>query len=426
MNKRNVLFSGLLSLLMLLFGFGVWRLFQIRFATGDIYPEYSTLRSDPLGAKAYVESLSALGLPVARNYTALNRLRPPAGSRLVFFGVPVSGLEERSDGTGGLEQLAEKYPLTISLAPVDSPLDGMEAGSGRSEEETAPAGGPAPEEEREIPGKASGETGRGKMISLAGRWGLTLDYFDGDEWLEWLDEDGIARAEAAPGAPAGLPAGLPWRSCLILKPVDPAWQVLYRLGGEPVALTRPLPGGQLVLLGDSYAISNEAMFRHREPAFLAWLAGAGTPLIFDETHLGVEEHPGVAALGRRFGLQWLPLALLLVAALYLWKNAVPMLPRRPAGDFRTAAAVTGEAGPGLASLLQRFIPLSELAATCAREWRRPVKTGTRLSASQIREIEELLTGTEAGGHKEKAVVARYLRAARRLQEFRASARHPRI
>ena len=52
----------LISLLLLvaLFVFGLTQLFKLRFEAGDIYPEYSSLRADPLGAKALYQSLESL------------------------------------------------------------------------------------------------------------------------------------------------------------------------------------------------------------------------------------------------------------------------------------------------------------------------------------------------------------------------------
>jgi len=47
-----------------LFGYGLFHLFISRFETGDIYPAYSSLRSDPLGTKALYESLDRLPVPL--------------------------------------------------------------------------------------------------------------------------------------------------------------------------------------------------------------------------------------------------------------------------------------------------------------------------------------------------------------------------
>ena len=46
----------------------------LRFESGDVLPEYSTLRADPMGTKAFYESLENLGLPVERNYRTMSQL----------------------------------------------------------------------------------------------------------------------------------------------------------------------------------------------------------------------------------------------------------------------------------------------------------------------------------------------------------------
>ena len=69
-----------LSILLLLacaagFAFGLVQLFRLRFAAGDVYPAYSSLRSDPLGTMAFCESLERMpGLSVRRDFNAGNEL----------------------------------------------------------------------------------------------------------------------------------------------------------------------------------------------------------------------------------------------------------------------------------------------------------------------------------------------------------------
>src|SRR5687767_7881676 len=56
------------------------RLFQLRFEAGDVYPAYSSLRSDPLGTMALFESLEAVsGLEVQRDLRATNEMPPSEG-----------------------------------------------------------------------------------------------------------------------------------------------------------------------------------------------------------------------------------------------------------------------------------------------------------------------------------------------------------
>lgn len=65
----------LILLLAALFTYGLIHLFTLRFATGDVYPEYSSLRSNPSGAKLLYDSLARTpGVVVSRNYFPLEYL----------------------------------------------------------------------------------------------------------------------------------------------------------------------------------------------------------------------------------------------------------------------------------------------------------------------------------------------------------------
>src|ERR1035438_5550985 len=75
---------GLIVSLVALFLVGAWQVMIAPLATGDLYPPYSSLRTDPLGAKALFESLSEQpGLDVTRLYKA-RRLLDSATSLLVL------------------------------------------------------------------------------------------------------------------------------------------------------------------------------------------------------------------------------------------------------------------------------------------------------------------------------------------------------
>ncbi len=63
------------------------RLFDLQFAAGEVYPEYSTLRTDPKGARLLYDSLAALpGITVERNYRALEYL--PEGVTVFLLAIP--------------------------------------------------------------------------------------------------------------------------------------------------------------------------------------------------------------------------------------------------------------------------------------------------------------------------------------------------
>ena len=69
MQKNSIIRACGLLVLILIFIFGLFQLFVLVFKTGDIYPAYSSLRSDPLGTRALYESLKKFDhIAVQRNY----------------------------------------------------------------------------------------------------------------------------------------------------------------------------------------------------------------------------------------------------------------------------------------------------------------------------------------------------------------------
>src|SRR5437588_6749284 len=65
------------ALLALGFLAGFVRLFVLRYEAGEIYPAYSTLRPDPLGAKAIYAALGKVpGVEVRRNLQPLKKMQP--------------------------------------------------------------------------------------------------------------------------------------------------------------------------------------------------------------------------------------------------------------------------------------------------------------------------------------------------------------
>jgi hypothetical protein len=126
--------------------------------------------------------------------------------------------------------------------------------------------------------------------------------------------------------------------------------------------------GEVVLISDSYFLSNEALRKERRPTLLAWVAGRLPTIVFDEEHHGVTEQRNLAGIARKFGLEGVAAGLVLLGALYVWKQAVPFIPRRAAQDRATAEIVGKDAEEGLVRLLRRNIPLSDLLRVCADEW----------------------------------------------------------
>ena len=83
--RKDRLFSVLFLLaIAALFFYGVIELMNTRFEAGDVYPPYSSYRSDPLGSRAFYDGLDLLPeVKSSRNVEPLSRL--PGTSETVLF-----------------------------------------------------------------------------------------------------------------------------------------------------------------------------------------------------------------------------------------------------------------------------------------------------------------------------------------------------
>jgi hypothetical protein len=356
MSDNGKIFRILLVLMACAFGFGVYTILNERFERGDAYPPYSSFRSDPGGTKAFYLALDRLtGMKVRRNFLDPSRLLHEKGSTFFFLGVKAGAMRAISKkDIESLELLARKgNRLVFAFSPISGSKEGgtggKEEGGGdtkKSDVQTENPGGSAP------------------CWCLAWRWNVILN--------DTLPEKGSRRkggsAVPAPGE-KGLPESLPVHSSLSFRPDDGFWRTVYSLGGDAVLIERRMGTGSIVFLSESYPTLNGAMRDQRYPALLLRLLGGNKTAVFDETHLGVAENPGIMSLVEKYRLTYFLVALLLLACLYLWKNSVPLVPSRAlerSGD--DGVTTDKDAVGGLISLLRRNIPAADLLDVCFREW----------------------------------------------------------
>jgi len=254
--------SWLALALALAFAFGLVQLFRWRFEAGDVYPQYSSLRADPVGTQALFESFQAIpGISVSRNYQPIERVNP-GGATIFYLGVEADSL-----------QLADLFEL-----------DKLAAGGARLVIGLLPVldlNGPTPRH---------------------------------TEWKPW--KVALELAEPNPKRVSNL----------LYFTVSKHWNVVRAASGHAVLIERNFGSGSLVLAADGYPMSNEALLFHRDAKLLSWFAGSNRRLIFDEAHFGVTETGSVAALGRRYHLQATLAVLLLLAVLFIRKNSTPLAP----------------------------------------------------------------------------------------------------
>ncbi len=408
---------GLLAALAL-FGWGVVHLFALRFAGGDVYPPYSTLRRDPLGAAAFYDALAALpGLSVERNLRPLASLALP--SRLLLGPLGTPDPQRTAPATGPLACFylgadAYEWPrlfrhdecerldaimrqggrVVLTFLPGQTPLTEKRLERFRHDDpgdDPSPPPGSTPA----TPGHAKPTpplnvpTNRGRLAGL--RWENLVEHWGVDfrrpdtasgkgmpPTTSPAGHDGQELAQPVVAGSLDSAATVSWHSVLDFDLASPearaaGWHALYQRRNRPVVVARPVGnnGGELIMASDSYFLSNEALRAEPRPALLAALVGPARQVIFDETHLGIADQPGMMTLARRYHLQGALAVLGLLAGLFLWRNVVSLVPPPVPNDGGAAASlsVTGrDAAAGFLNLLRRGVPPRELIAICLAQW----------------------------------------------------------
>jgi len=383
--KSRLIAPVLLALLLAGFGWGVICLFQLRFNAGDIYPPYSSLRADPLGTKVFYESLQGIpNLSVRRFFQPSARLEGGRRRVLLIFGVYSTdlGVMPEEDFKAVQNFMFSGGRVVVSLLPAAS-------------EESFARQAAKPPAKKETPPQADTNAAAAEFrtVSFLDKDGLRLK----NEAL--FDPDVAAsRARLAGYSPAtdGLPASISWHSAAYFTNLNSGWRTIYQRGKHAVVIERSFGPGSLVLSADSYFVSNEALRREFHPALLTWLIGGRREVLFDETHLGVEEHPGVAALLRRYHLEGMLLGLLLVAGLFVWQNSAPLVPpfQDEPGEGRTALVRGRESTAGFASLLRRSIAPADILSVCFAEWKTACARAPR-AAARLAEVEKIMKEEQA-------------------------------
>ena len=383
---------------------GLVRLFELRFAVGDVYPAYSTLRSDPLGAMAFYESLGRVsGVSTRRDFSTGNRL--PEEAHTVYLQLAAPGYDwDRvpADLSRELEVfLARGNRLVITFFPrtsaFESRPDDDETNSVKSararDEKMTPA---KPAEKNK---KKAAEEDRG--VDLTERWGFGMDFI---KLIRANDVYEPARVENKTDLP--LPRALDWHSGAVFTNLDGAWRVIYARGARAVLIERAFGKGSVVMATDSYFVSNEAMEKDRHADLLAWLVGANQTVVFDEAHFGVVETSGVAMLMRKYRLHGLAAGFLLLAGLFIWKNASRLVP--PHAEPERQDYIAGkDSAAGFVNLLRRSIAPRDLLPVCFDVWKKSVGPAGQYSALRRQQAEALFQAENSLPPRARDPIATY-------------------
>lgn len=403
---RTILFILILGA----FVFGVVKLFLLRFEAGDVYPPYSSLRSDPLGSRAFYSSLKNINSArVSRNYLPLQNLE--FEQQTAFFHIGAAAFDSRlvsADWLKIFERLTDKGGrLVLSFLPLEKEpatwrmqkcfVPGEDL---KDKDETPPGAAPKDSEDStknpELNSASDADDHRAQTppvhrfrdesdncVSLADQWGLTFA-FAKEPANEAVSVGDILSASRI----KKMPRTISWHTALYFDELKDSWREIYKADGRPVIIERAFGKGSLVLSADSFFLSNEAMRSERHPELLTWLLGDSLNIVFDETHFGILRNPGVLDLIQTYRFYWFIFTVAILAVLFIWKNSVSFLPPLKGAQAELSKDVISDrdSTQGLISLLRRNIPARRLLQTCAAEWQRSFQPERWFQGDKLKQI----------------------------------------
>jgi hypothetical protein len=397
------------------FVFGVVQLFKLRFEVGDVYPAYSSLRSDPLGAMAFYESLEKLpGISVRRDHSSANKL--PEGRDTTYLHLAARTFEwnwlpeelwQEIDGF-----LLGGGRLTITFYPETARPFRPFAGATQPGNPSRQKGGKSDGKKRKLRPKADRPL---ELDSVKEHWGVEFAHAK----LEMGETDSYEPAEVERRSDLPLPESLAWHSGTIFTNLDKSWHTIYARGTNPVVIERRFGKGTVVLATDSYCLSNQALREDRHADLLTWFIGPNRRVIFDEAHHGILEPSGVATLIRNYRLHGLAGGLLVLAALFIWKNSASFVPPHP--DEPSEGYVAGkDAAAGFVNLLRRNVPAREVLTVCFSEWTKSLYQGRYYTITAVTEAQAVMEAELKRPQRERDPVKAYQTICRILNssEFR--------
>jgi hypothetical protein len=358
-------------------GFFGYQTLKTRLETGTSLPEYSTYRADAKGLKALYESLG-----MTDRITVRRRLQPsitlPSGDNkvLVFAGVSPTEMPLSLQDSELLDHwLATGGRLIVAFRPGAKTVE-------NANEKTV--------EDNHAQRDPALPIAWGNLIH---RWGAHLTPINGPQ----------------PGKATSTLFATPsrWFSHCAFDQLTPEWKSVAILNGQNVIVERVFGFGSIVLLSDTYPLSNEALATDRQTEFLIWLINDRASIVFDEIHLGIAENADIMTLARRYGLQGALISLVAVLLLFVWRCQYSLIPRRKADKDELTVSGSGSEQTFL-NLLQRSVPEKDLLPVCIETWVKSAKpTATQLATAK---------GFQFGANESQRAVESYNRLTTLLNE----------
>ncbi|MGB0370859.1 MAG: DUF4350 domain-containing protein [Opitutales bacterium] len=337
-----------------LFLFGIITMIQWKFDRGDMYPRLSSLRSDPLGSRVLYEALNDLDdLAVDRNFSNEDPFVDFRGATVLFLNLDPWDVELIGREKDVIEFVASGGRVVLGMNPGRRPL----FFSNDEAEEKSVIEEKVEERKEQEPLSERGGTIRRLMERLE----LTEISEIEHHQTAVFDEEAM-----------GQQGSLVWRKRFAFEADDLAWKSFLKLDEHVVGAYRQYGKGSIVILGDDYLFSNEAMYLDRSLEVLDWIIGDADTLVFDEAHFGISESTGITGLIKKYQLLPVVFVCFILLLVWIWKNAVPLLPARVGVESSSLVVSESSSDFGLSELINRSVPPLEQPLRVYDLWKKSI------------------------------------------------------
>jgi hypothetical protein len=286
--------------------------------TPNAYPNMSSLNSGPKGAKLLFDALNSMySLSVSRNYLPFIQWHPSSTTILLLGVTPETLNSFEKDDLLQLERLTQRRNrLVLGIRDVTF------------------LGKPDPK----------------KPYLVKARWGIQI-------------LKGPRNGNETPH--------------LVLDK-DASWQAVK---GMTYTVEKHFGNqGTIIIALHSDALSNAYLAANQDNLQeIPPMIGRNTSVVFEETHLGIEESGSIAALARRYKLQGLIAGLLLLVGLFIWNQSVSFPPPPQFETERDSQVIGADPRGMFAGLIARHLTPQTLIKSCISEWNR-VKPQQRITS----------------------------------------------
>ncbi|MCP4022875.1 MAG: hypothetical protein GY729_13620 [Desulfobacteraceae bacterium] len=360
-----------------------------------MYPAYSSLRSDPLGAKALFDAFANLdSVGVQKNYNPVDQLKKLEESCLIFLGVNAGKAhyitkKEHEQIMGLLESGCR---LVIALTPAN--LKSFDKPSKNKK--------PRQDQEKQDRLKV-------KKIDLFEKLNITMQYHKTRKNNLFAYPFGQQKTDV-------FFTPVLWPLALWFQTDSKDWNTIFHIDDKPVVIEKKYGKGSLVLLADSYIFSNESLKKDKNSPLFAWLVKDRSRIVFDEFHFGIQKRPGISTLIKKYNLYGPVMLFAIFILLFIWKNSSGLVPPNEQNEITDLIGTNQEQGQelekdnisGLANLLKQNIARSNLINECKKAWKDSFVLPNEASQKYLKLYEEM----EATGRNSKmksGVVDEYIR-----------------